>query len=180
MHALPTIIARNFAIAWFALGLPTCLPAWNAYASAAEPIVFIGSDTFETKILSANRVGCPPSTSVSTDDSGAGKASLLGHYTFTAGECVNLTTLEVSLGFFTLTAADGSTISGNYSGTAQFTDSTKTAFLYAVSGFISAGTGRFKNLTTGTMAWLGGATFTSASTAIGFDKILAGDIYLSK
>ena len=117
---------------------------------------------------------------VGTDDSGAGKASLLGHYTFTAGECVNLTTLEVSLGFFTLTAADGSTISGNYSGTAQFTDSTKTAFLYAVSGFISAGTGRFKNLTTGTMAWLGGATFTSASTAIGFDKILAGDIYLSK
>jgi hypothetical protein len=177
MHLFPTIIARKFAVGCGVLGLSTC-PLWGAYALAGQPVVFIGSDTFNTMILPTNRVGCPPPASVSTDDSGAGNASLLGRYIFTAGECVNLNTLEVSLGFFTLTAADGSTISGNYSGTAQYTDSTKTAFLYAVSGFISEGTGRFKNLTTGTVAWLGGATFNSASTAIGFDKILAGDIYL--
>lgn len=153
---------------------------WGASAPAAEPRIFIGSDTFKTEILPTNRVGCPATTSVSTDDTGSGNASLLGHYTFTAGECINLTTLEVGLGFFTLTAADGSTITGNYAGTAQYTDNTKTSLLYAVSGFITDGTGRFGNLTTGTVAWLGGATFTSATTATGFDTILAGDLYLAK
>jgi hypothetical protein len=149
-------------------------------AAAGEPVVFIGSDTFETTILPTNRVGCPPATSVSTDDSGVGNASLLGRYTFTAGECINLTTLEVSLGFFTVTAADGSSITGNYSGTAQFTDSSKTSFLYAVSGFITEGTGRFKSVTTGTATFLGGATFSSATTATGFDTIFGGDLYLAK
>lgn len=155
-------------------------------AAAGGPVVFIGSDTFETTILPTNRVGCPPvdpitgDISVSTDDSGAGNASLLGRYTFTAGECINLTTLEVSLGFFTVTAADGSTITGNYSGTAQFTDSSKTSFLYAVSGFITEGTGRFKSVTTGTATFLGGATFSSATTATGFDTIFGGDLYLAK
>jgi hypothetical protein len=148
-------------------------------AAAGEPVVFIGSDTFETKILPTNRVGCPPATSVSTDDSGVGNASLLGRYTFTAGECINLTTLEVSLGFFTVTAADGSTITGNYSGTAQYTDNTHASILYAVSGFITDGTGRFKNVTTGTATFLGGATFTSATTATGLDTIFAGDLYLA-
>jgi hypothetical protein len=149
-------------------------------ATAGEPAVFVGSDTFETKILPTNRVGCPPATSVSTDDNGVGNASLLGRYTFTAGECINLTTLEVSLGFFTVTAADGSTVTGNYGGTAQYTDNTHTSILYAVSGFITEGTGRFKNVTTGTATFLGGATFTSATTATGFDTIFSGDLYLAK
>jgi hypothetical protein len=150
------------------------------FASAGEPLIFTGSDTFETRILPINRIGCPSNTSVSTDDSGVGHASLLGRYVFTAGECINLNTLEVSLGFFRITAADGSTITGNYGGAAQYTDSTKTSFLYAVAGFISEGSGRFKNVTTGTVAWLGGATFTSATTAAGFDTILAGDMYVEK
>lgn len=153
---------------------------WGASAPAAESRIFVGSDTFKTAILPTNRVGCPATTSVSTDDAGSGNASLLGHYTFSAGECINLSTLEVGLGFFTLTAADGSTITGNYAGTAQYTDNTKTSLLYAVSGFITEGTGRFGNLTTGTVAWLGGATFTSATTATGFDRILAGDLYFAK
>jgi hypothetical protein len=34
---------------------------------------------------------------------------------------------EVTLGFFTLTAADGSTLNGNYSGSAEYTDATKTS-----------------------------------------------------
>jgi hypothetical protein len=180
MHTFLQAIPRNFRAACFPLCISGCLLGWNGHGFAAEPAVFIGSDNFETTILQTNRVGCPTLTSVSTDDAGSGNASLLGHYTFTAGECINLTTLEVSLGFFTLTAADGATITGNYAGTAQYTDSTKTSLLYAVSGFITGGTGRFKNLTTGTVAWLGGATFTSASTATGFDKILAGDLYLSQ
>ena len=161
------------------LGALALLLGGTSVTAAREPLVFIGSDTFETTIV-PNRIGCPTTTSVSTEDNATGKASLLGRYTFTAGECVNLITLEVSLGFFTLTAADGSTMTGNYSGTAQYTDSAKTSFLYAVSGFITDGTGRLKNLTTGTVAMLGGATFTSPTTATGFDKILAGDLYLSE
>src|SRR3984893_18184435 len=90
-------------------------------AAAREPLVFIGSDTFETKILPTNRIGCPPATSVSTDDRGAGHASLLGRYTLTAGECINLTTLEVSLGVFTLTGAGGAPNNGHSSGTAPYT-----------------------------------------------------------
>jgi hypothetical protein len=152
---------------------------WTSFAAAREPIVFIGSDTFKTTIID-NQNGCPSATSVSTDDSGSGHASLLGLYTFKAGECINLTTLEITLGFFTLTAVDGSTVTGNYSGTGEYTDDTQQSVRYAVSGFITGGTGRFKNVTTGTVAWLGGATFTSPTAATGFDTILAGDLYIAK
>jgi hypothetical protein len=162
------------------LGALAILLGGASAAAAGEPVVFIGSDTFDTKILSTNRVGCSPATSISTDDSGVGNASLLGRFTVAAGECINLTTLEVSLGFFTVTAADGSTIAGNYGGTAQYTDNSHTSILYAVSGFITEGTGRFKNVTTGTATFLGGATFTSATTATGFDTIFGGDLYLAK
>jgi hypothetical protein len=130
------------------LGALAILLGGASVAAASDPLVFIGSDTFETKILPTNRVGCPAATSVSTDDTGTGHASLLGRYTFTAGECINLTTIEITLRFFTLTAADGSTITGNYSGTGQYTDNTHTSVLYAVSGFITEGTGRFKNVAT--------------------------------
>jgi hypothetical protein len=141
---------------------------------AAEPIVIHGSDTFTFEIV-PNRPGCPATTSVSTSDSGSGHSTHLGRYTFIAGECINLSTLEpeVTLGFFTLTGADGSAISGNYSGNAEYTDATKTSVLYAVSGFITAGTGRFQNVTTGTFAFLGGANL---ATGTGFDTI-AGNIY---
>jgi hypothetical protein len=169
-------VMTNFRL----LGALAILLGWVSVAAAREPLVFIGSDTFETTILPTNRVGCRPATSVSTDDSGVGKASLLGRFTVAAGECINLTTLEVSLGFFTVTAADGSTITGNYSGTAQYTDNTHSSILYAVSGFITEGTGRFNHVTTGTVTFLGGATFTSATMATGFDTIFAGDLYLAK
>jgi hypothetical protein len=152
--------------------------AGAAAATGAKPLVFVGSDTFQSKILATNRVGCPKATSVSIDDSGSGTATLLGRYRFVAEECINLTTFEISLGSFTLTAADGSTITGNYAGTAQLTGGT--SFLYAVSGYITAGTRRFAKLTTGTVAWLGGATFTSETAATGFDTILAGDFYIAE
>jgi hypothetical protein len=156
------------------LGVLATFLGCASVAAAGEPVVFFGSDTFETTIVPN---GACPGNTLSTEDRATGQASLLGRYTFTAGECVNLGTLEVSLGFFTLTAADGSTITGNYSGTVQLTDGN--SFLYAVSGFITDGTGRFEK-TTGTVAMLGGATLTSSTTATGFDKILAGDLYLAK
>jgi hypothetical protein len=166
------------AIAWKLRGagliMSACFVGWHASAFAAEPLVIHGSDTFTFEIVS-NRPGCPPATSVSTSDSGSGQSTHLGRYTFIAGECINLSAPEpeVTLGFFTLTAADGSTISGDYSGGAEYTDATKTSVFYAVSGFITAGTGRFQSVTTGTFAFLGGANL---STGTGFDTI-AGNIY---
>ena len=166
-----TTIARNSRSA--RLILPACFLGWGL-ASAAEPVVIHGSDTFTFEIV-PNRSGCLAATSVSTSDSGSGQSTHLGRYTFIAGECINLSTPEpeVTLGFFTLTAADGSTISGNYSGDAEYTDAAKTSVIYAVSGFITGGTGRFQKVTTGTFAFLGGANL---STGTGFDTI-AGNIY---
>jgi hypothetical protein len=170
MHPYVTAIARNLRSA--SLILPTCILGWG-FACAAEPLVIHGSDTFTFEIV-PNRPGCPAATSVSTSDSGSGQSTHLGRYTFIAGECINLSTPEpeVTLGFFTLTAADGS-ISGNYSGNAEYTDATKTSVIYAVSGFITGGTGRFQAVTTGTFAFLGGANL---ATGTGFDTI-AGNIY---
>jgi len=152
-------------------------PGWGAHATAAEPIVLHGSDTFTFEIV-PNRPGCPAATSVSTSDTGKGQSTHLGRYTFTAGECINLSTVEpeVTLGFFTLIAADGSTLNGNYSGSAEYTDATKTSVLYAVSGFITGGTGRFQAVTTGTFAFLGGADL---SKGTGFDTI-AGNVYIGE
>jgi hypothetical protein len=174
MRTFLKTIPRNSRAGYVALCMPACLLGWGAYASAAEPIVIHGSDTFTFETV-PNRAGCPAGTSVSTNDKGSGQSTQLGRYTFIAGECINLSTPEpeVTLGFFTLTAADGSTVSGNYSGNAEYTDATKTSVLYAVSGFITAGTGRFQNVTTGTFAFLGGANL---STGTGFDTI-AGNIY---
>jgi hypothetical protein len=169
-----TATRQNFLVAWFTLSTAAGLLASEVPASAAEHLVIHGSDTFTFEIV-PNRPGCPPPTSVSTSDSGSGQSTHLGRYTFIAGECINLSTPEpeVTLGFFTLTAADGSTISGNYSGDAEYTDATKTSVLYAVSGFITGGTGRFHAVTTGTFAFLGGANL---SAGTGFDTI-AGNIY---
>jgi hypothetical protein len=174
MHPCLKAIPRRFRNAYIVLCMPACLLGWGTPSSAGDPLVINGSDTFTFEIV-ANRPGCPAATSVSTSDSGSGQSTHLGRYTFTAGECINLSTPEpeVTLGFFTLTSADGATISGNYSGDAEYTDATNTSVLYAVSGFITAGTGRFQTVTTGTFTFLGGANL---STGTGFDTI-AGNIY---
>jgi hypothetical protein len=171
----PSLTAMGRNLRSIGLILSVCLLGWETHAAAAEPIVLHGSDTFTFEIV-PNRPGCPAATSVSTIDSGKGQSTHLGRYTFTAGECINLSTVEpeVTLGFFTLTAADGSALNGNYSGSAEYT--TKTSVLYAVSGFITGGTGRFQAVTTGTFAFLGGADL---SKGTGFDTI-AGNVYFGE
>ena len=177
MAMKPSLTAVGRSSRSIGLILSLCLARSEAHAAAAEPIVLHGSDTFTFEIV-ANRPGCPAATSVSTSDSGKGQSTHLGRYTFTAVECINLSTVEpeVTLGFFTLTAADGSTLNGNYSGSAEYTDATKTSVLYAVSGFITDGTGRFQAVTTGTFAFLGGADL---SKGTGFDTI-AGNVYFGE
>jgi hypothetical protein len=59
---------------------------------------------------------------------------------------------------------------------AEYTVGTKTSVLYAVSGFITGGTGRFEAVTTGTFAFLGRADL---SKGTGFDTI-AGNVYFGE
>ena len=168
-------IARRRQNCWFFLSTLAVLFGGTALASAREPLIFIGSNTTTTTIFSPpTEIGCPK-TSVSTADFGVGTDRVLGRYTFTAEECFNpnMTPIDITLGFFTLTTADGSTITGNFSGTGQF-DDTKTTIFYAVSGFVSGGTGRFRNVTTGSVAWLGQGTFISSDTAKGSNTVCAG------
>jgi hypothetical protein len=116
--------------------------------SAAESIPFKGLDmgTFTTSAPNAQQV-------VRTEDSAAGEATHLGRYKLSAHEFISLVTLDVTGGSFTITAANGDTLAGTYSGKASTTD-TPTIIRYEVSGPITSGTGRFSGLT-GTIAFFG-------------------------
>src|SRR5882762_1044440 len=67
---------------------------------------------------------------------------LLGNYKLVAHELVNLTTFEITGGAYTITAENGDTIRGGYSGTAVATQ-TDGVITYLVTGPITRGTGRF-------------------------------------
>jgi hypothetical protein len=95
---------------------------------------------------------------VETTDVGTGHATHLGKYTFRATERINLLTLAVTDGRYTLTAANGDTLEGTYSGQAQ-TTSTAGVITYLVSGPITGGTGRFVGAT-GYVTWNGGGDLT--------------------
>jgi hypothetical protein len=86
---------------------------------------------------------------IQTADSGSGRATHLGRFTLAAGEKVNLGTKTVTEGVYTLTAANGDTVTGTYSGQA-LPDLTG----YLVSGPITGGTGRFAGAT-GFLVWHG-------------------------
>ena len=94
---------------------------------------------------------------VFTEDTATGKANRgIGRYTLVASEFVNLATLDVTGGQFTLTARKGS-ISGTYSGQAAPTDD-PAVITYHVEGPITGGTGRFAGVT-GRIVFDGIATF---------------------
>jgi hypothetical protein len=82
---------------------------------------------------------------VLTQDVTTGHGTHLGKYTVVAQEIINLLTLEVTEGSFTITAANGDTIVGTYSGQAAF--ASPTLITYLVSGPITGGTGRFAGAT---------------------------------
>jgi hypothetical protein len=87
-----------------------------------------------------NKTGDP--AVVQTQDFANGQSAVLGSYNLVAHENVNLKTLEISDGAFTITADDGATIHGEYSGTGATTQ-TEGVITYLVSGPITRGTGRF-------------------------------------
>lgn len=131
-----------------ALALALALPA-----AADDSERFKGTDCgpFTVTPISSD----PPV--VLTQDVATGKASGgIGRYTLVAQEFVNLATLEVTGGQFTITARKGS-ISGTYSGSAAPTDDPAT-ITYHVEGPITGGTGRFAGVT-GRIVFDGIATF---------------------
>jgi len=101
---------------------------------------------------------------IQTADTGTGHASHLGRYTLAAGEHIDLATGAITRGFYTLTAANGDTISGIYTGRAL-----PGLTGYLVSGTVSGGTGRFAGAT-GFLVWRG----TVDPTALTFSDLVTG------
>src|SRR5262249_21073160 len=77
--------------------------------------------------------------------SGSGNATHVGKYTQTGSHKANLLTGEIYDGEFTSTAADGSTISGIYSG--SFTINPDGSVTYEVTAIWLEGTGRLEGVT---------------------------------
>ena len=79
---------------------------------------------------------------VLSEDVTTGKATGgIGHYTLKASEFINLATLEVTCGKWTMTARNG-TLKGTYAGSAAATGDPD-VITYHVTGPITRGTGRF-------------------------------------
>jgi hypothetical protein len=130
----------------------------SADAGAGANIPFKATDTFASALVG------PPGTVVQTAETGSGNATHLGHFTMVASETVDFGTLAVTNGQYTLTAANGDTVSGTYSGhiVPGLTG-------YLVSGPITDGTGRFEGAT-GFLVWRGTfdpVTFTGSDVITG-------------
>ncbi|MGH2728387.1 MAG: hypothetical protein ACRDKS_15570 [Actinomycetota bacterium] len=83
---------------------------------------------------------------IKTQDFCTGKSSHLGKYSLVAQESIHLETLAVSEGSFTLTAANGDTISGTYAGRGT-PDGEPGVIAFRASGPVTGGTGRFAGAT---------------------------------
>jgi hypothetical protein len=135
----------------------------SASAVAADQRLFKGHDegTFTAQPLSQ--------TVVRTHDTGSGRATHIGEYHMVADENVNLATLQVSNASFTITAENGDTLAGKYSGTAQFSPGSQTQITYYVSGPITGGSGHFAGIT-GSIAFFGTADLVSGE----FEDVVVG------
>jgi hypothetical protein len=110
----------------------------------------------------------PGTSLIETQDVASGNATYLGRYTMRASEHVDVTTLEVTDGAFTLTAANGDTIVGSYTGSGAPT-ATPGVITYAVCGPILGGTGRFAGVG-GTVRFDGGGNLGDGTL---FDEVTA-------
>jgi hypothetical protein len=122
------------------------LLATAALALAADQVPFVA--TFTSSVPGGSLPSCPALVPLATV--GTGQATHLGLFTATEGLCLNPGTGEFSSGHFTLTAANGDTISGTSHGQLVPTGST-TATIYGVF-VITGGTGRFSGATGGGVA----------------------------
>jgi hypothetical protein len=122
-----------------ALPLLLVLPALalSAQASAADRTPLKGSEAGTFQMLGPCDAG-----GVILDVTGSGHAAQLGDYTSHYRECLDPATGAVTDGTFTLTAANGDTLFGTFSGQAVPTD-TPNVVKFDDPGEITGGTGRF-------------------------------------
>lgn len=106
-------------------------------ALAGEQVPLKGWDS-GSFTLEADADGCAGLFGVVIDD--VGKATHVGAYAYHANECFNLTTGAFA-GTFTMTAANGDTISGTYEGVVV--DIVGDLGLYEQEAVVTGGTGRF-------------------------------------
>lgn len=105
-------------------------------------------------------------TVVVTHDVATGREKHLGKYWLVASETVDLKTLEVTHGSYTVTTANGDTIRGVYSGRGAPTKK-QGVITYLVSGPVTGGTGRFAGAS-GSLVFDGGANLTTGTL---YDKL---------
>lgn len=119
-----------------------------AVAMAADQVPFVV--TFTSSAPGGNPPTCSGEYSVPVSLVGTGHATHVGLFTNTQSHCVNPSTLDFALGQNTMTAANGDTLVGTYSGHMEITGP-NTAAIYGV--FVTTGgTGRFAGATGGGVA----------------------------
>ena len=113
----------------------------RAYARSLVP--FKASDSGSATVVGGS------SSVVHTVDIGSGHGTHLGRYTLVGSETVDLASGAITNGLFTITAANGDTVTGIYSGEAL-----PGLTGYVVSGPVTGGTGRFAGAS-GFLVWRG-------------------------
>ena len=103
---------------------------------------------------------------IETADTATGTGTQIGQYTMVAGEHINLESGAITDGYFTITAANGDTLTGTYSGRAL-----DGLTGYDVAGPITGGTGRFADAS-GTIVFNGKVD----PTALTFSDVVTGTI----
>jgi hypothetical protein len=106
------------------------------HAMAGDQVPLKGSETGTFQLLGPCETG-----GIALDVTGNGNARFLGRYSSHYRECFDPATGAVTGGSFTLTAANGDTLFGTYSGQASLTGESNV--LYEDPGVITGGTGRF-------------------------------------
>ena len=106
-------------------------------AAAAEQLPFKASETGTSRLLGPCETG-----GLVLDVTGTGHATQLGTYSSHYRECFDPATGAVTHGSFTLTAANGDTVFGTYSGQVSPT-ADPNVIVYDDPGVITGGTGRF-------------------------------------
>jgi hypothetical protein len=125
------------------LALPASLVVSPPAGAAEHAVPFRSSDAGVAQIVGAS------GDLIRTADRATGHGTHVGKYTLEGAETINLVTGAITDGQFTMTAADGSTLTGTYSGQAQ-----PGLTGYDVSGPITGGTGRLSGAT-GFLTWHG-------------------------
>ena len=153
IHALQSRI--RFAIAALLLGSLTA--ACSGSVSPVSPSATGGNGLFATatpaaaghempfkgRLEGAYSLSFPNATTLAVTGTGTGNATQLGQFTFAYDEIVNLTT-GVGTGTYELTAANGDTLSADWTG-AGFPTNDPNVLRIVEDATITGGTGRFAN-----------------------------------